>query len=130
MNIIFIICVLSLFNSILTFKKEFDLTNGYSKRIEQLEEGTSLNISTIKYQKFRISLIINNINKRHFPYLYIYEKTSKLNNYYDKSTFYPVKTNIENYKLNITFSYTVSTINSGYVTIKIHSIIQYFIYEC
>ena len=120
MKIIFIICTLSLFNLILTFKKEFDLTNGYSKRIEQLEEGTNyyLYISAIKYQKFQISLIINNINKRPFTYLYIYEKTSKLNNYFDKSTFYPIKTNIENNKLNITIQYTASAINSGYVTIK------------
>jgi hypothetical protein len=116
----FIICVLSLFNSILNFKNEFDLTNEYSKRIEQLEEGINCNlyISAIKYQKFQISLIINNINKRPFPYLYIYEKTSKTNNYIDKSIFYPIKTKIENNKLNITFSYTTSAINSGYVTIK------------
>ena len=120
MKIIFIICTLSLFNSILTFKKEFDLINGYSKRIEQLEEGTNyyLYISAIKYQKFQISLIMNNLNNRPFSYLYIYEKTSKFNNYYDKSTFYPVKTNIENNKLKITIPYIVSAINSGYVTIK------------
>ena len=92
MKIIFIICVLSLFNSILNFKNEFDLRNGYSKRIEQLEEGTNyyLYISAIKYQKFRISLIMNNLSKRPFPYLYIYEKTSKTNNYIEKSTFYPI----------------------------------------
>jgi hypothetical protein len=120
MKAIFIICVLSLFNSILNFKNEFNLTNGYSKRIEQLEEGTNyyLYISAIKYQKFRISLIMNNINKRPFPYLYIYEKTSKTNNYIDKSTFYPIKTKIVNNKLTITLSYTTSAINSGYVTIK------------
>ena len=119
MKIIFIICALFLFNSILTFKKEFDLTNGYSKRIEQLEEGTTyyLYISAIKYQKFQISLIMNNLNKRPFSYLYIYEKTSKYNNYNDKSTFYPIK-NIENNKLKIAISYTASVINSGYVTIK------------
>ena len=120
MKIIFIICVLSLFNSILNLENEFDLTIGYSKSIRQLEKGKYYNlyISAIKYQKFQISLIMNNLNNRPFSYLYIYEKTSKFNNYYDKSTFYPVKTNIENNKLNITFSYTVSAINSGYVTIK------------
>jgi len=77
MIIIFTFCFVSLFNSInliLYFKKEYDLINGYNKEIQYFYAGVNayLYIPASKNKKFQISLILNNISKKPFHYLYIY----------------------------------------------------------
>ena len=117
MKIIFIICVLSLFNSILNLENVYDLKIGYNKRINQLKPRTSYNLylSARKNQKFQISLNINSLSTLPLSILYIYEKSTKNSNYKYKSTPYYI-TNRN--KKNISISYTVSAINSGYICIK------------